>query len=278
MTRNLAFIPIAVIAFSSASGQSVSIVFGNRVDDNAEDIFVFENTILDIDLWIRTDPGIVISRIQIPLASSDAYFTERPEGEFFYPLYRNWESEFTEPLPDSAREGYTVQSLVAGQGGPENLRFIRTDGQWWKIAAFKLKADYNDNYDSLYCDIIAEGIHPEYGGIGLFDAITGELDRSMISIDYSCVRFSQYSCGYYVLGDFNGSGGFNLADIISALSKLQTGSPNAYMNCECPPNSGNSWPIVFDLNNSCTFNIADIYVAMTRQPYMFEPCEHCPPQ
>lgn len=87
-------------------------------------------------------------------------------------------------------------------------------------------------------------------------------------------------CGPYIVGDFNGSGIFNVADIVNAFSKLIIGSPDAYLQCECPPGGGNIWAVAFDVNNSCSFNIADIVVGYSRlmigSPELV-PCQSCPP-
>ncbi|MEE9555034.1 MAG: hypothetical protein V3W18_12115 [candidate division Zixibacteria bacterium] len=84
----------------------------------------------------------------------------------------------------------------------------------------------------------------------------------------------------YVMGDFNGSGVFNIADIIVAFSKLKTGDPEPLLLCECPPGSGDEWAVAMDVNNTCGFNIADIITAFsnlkTGAPD-FVPCEDCPP-
>ncbi len=86
-------------------------------------------------------------------------------------------------------------------------------------------------------------------------------------------------CGFYVIGDYNGNGTFNVADIISSFSKLKTGSPNAYLLCECPP-GGNTWAVAMDVNNSCVFNIADVIAGFSKlktgSPELV-PCELCPP-
>jgi len=84
----------------------------------------------------------------------------------------------------------------------------------------------------------------------------------------------------YVVGDFNGNAIFNIADVISAFSKLQTGAPEPAYPCECPPGSGNVWAVAMDLNNTCNFNIADIVVGFSKlqigspEPV---PCDECPP-
>ncbi|MEE9553517.1 MAG: hypothetical protein V3W18_04395 [candidate division Zixibacteria bacterium] len=87
-------------------------------------------------------------------------------------------------------------------------------------------------------------------------------------------------CGIYTMGDYNGSRVFNIADIISAFSKLKTGSPEASLLCECPPGSGDVWPVAMDLNNSCSFNVADVIAGFSKlktgEPELI-PCEACPP-
>ena len=88
-------------------------------------------------------------------------------------------------------------------------------------------------------------------------------------------------CGYYVVGDYNGSNAFNVADIVEGFSKLKTGSPDPFLLCECPPGSGNAWAVAMDVNNSCGFNVADIVSGFSRlktgSPELV-PCSLCPPE
>jgi hypothetical protein len=88
-------------------------------------------------------------------------------------------------------------------------------------------------------------------------------------------------CGDYVVGDFNGSGVFNVADVVAGYSRLKTGLPNPYFQCECPPLFGQFWVVAADVNNSCAFNVADIVDGYsnlkTGSPELI-PCEHCPPE
>ncbi len=87
------------------------------------------------------------------------------------------------------------------------------------------------------------------------------------------------ACGSYVVGDYNGSELFNVADIIAAFSKLKTGSPDADLLCECPPGD-NAWAVAMDVNNSCAFNVADVIAGFSKlktgSPELV-PCELCPP-
>jgi len=87
-------------------------------------------------------------------------------------------------------------------------------------------------------------------------------------------------CGPYIIGDYNGSNSFNVADIIAGFSKLKIGQPDPALLCECPPGSGNSWAVAMDVNNSCGFNVADIISAFSKlrtgSPELI-PCALCPP-
>lgn len=84
----------------------------------------------------------------------------------------------------------------------------------------------------------------------------------------------------YILGDWNGSGSMNVADVVEAFSNLKTGAPEPAYTCECPAGSGNEWAVAMDVNNTCTFNVADVIAAYSRLktglPDLF-PCEDCTP-
>jgi hypothetical protein len=84
----------------------------------------------------------------------------------------------------------------------------------------------------------------------------------------------------YVVGDYNGSGAFNVADIVDGYSRLKTGLPEPAYECECPYGSGNEWAVAMDVNNSCAFNVADIvdgYSKLKTGSPELAPCEDCPP-
>ena len=99
-----------------------------------------------------------------------------------------------------------------------------------------------------------------------------------------CLTFTggggEFPCGHYVLGDYNGSEVFNIADVIAAFSKLQTGSPDAANLCECPPGGGIIFAIAMDVNGNCAFNLADVIVAFSKlqtgSPEL-DGCDLCPP-
>lgn len=274
MNRLLLIIPLVVILSIVAIAQEVSLVFGSLDGDEAGYIYAYDYTIVDVEVWIKTEPGIRIVGMHLPLSSRDEYIIDRNDGVFKNPL-RNWEmAEFTGINDDPENDGYTNQSLLAACDNPN--QGIETNGEWRKIAYFRVSAGSTGYYGAYYCNALIEGVLPDYGGITLADYDLGELDRSQYELDFACLQFVEFNVNY-VLGDYTGSGVFNIADVISAFSKLKTGYPEAYFLYECPPNSGNVWEIVFDLNNSCSFNIADVVMAISR-PWYFEPCEHCLPR
>ena len=98
------------------------------------------------------------------------------------------------------------------------------------------------------------------------------------------VRLARFQepIGYcqYVIGDFNGNEVMNIADVVAAFSRLQTGAPDPTLLCECPVGSGDEWAVAMDVNGSCGFNIADVITAFSKlqtgSPELI-PCQECPP-
>ncbi|MEE9555429.1 MAG: hypothetical protein V3W18_14175 [candidate division Zixibacteria bacterium] len=139
---------------------------------------------------------------------------------------------------------------------------------------------------------VAPGLHAGFitlpngiGGGGAFCYIAGRSIRwnfDDLRDNFEVIHryFLFNNCGHYVVGDFNGNGVFNIADIINSFSKIKVGSPEPAMMCTCPPGSGDRWAVSMDLNNSCDFNLADIIDGFSRlkngSPDLI-PCELCPP-
>jgi len=94
---------------------------------------------------------------------------------------------------------------------------------------------------------------------------------------FDCASF--FPCENYVVGDFNASGVFNIADVVMAFRSLMWDSyPELF--CQCPPGSGDFWYVRMDVNASCAFNIADVVSAFSKlktgAPEL-APCPECPP-
>ena len=260
----------------------VEIIFGSREGDNAGTLYAFENSLVSVDVWIRTAPGISIVGLHFPLSSKNAYISSRNGVNFDYFPLNTWDwVSVLPPNNDSLHPGYTNQSLLAVCcWWPYYEIGIHTEGNWQKILTYSMTSVEDPAFNEPLCDALIEGIHPDNGGLVLADYIMGEMYPSTYTVQYACLEFVENLCGPYVVGDFNGSGEFNVADIILSFSKLATGSPEPGMTCECPSGSGNVWGVAMDVNNSCTFNVADIVIAYQNlalgHPELI-PCAQCPP-
>jgi hypothetical protein len=156
--------------------------------------------------------------------------------------------------------------VYLGDNSSLEITFSDVQGGW--------EGEGNIDCDPQFCD-------PENGDYHLhFNSCcvgTGQDGADIGALGIGC----GFPCGEYVVGDYNGSGVFNVADVVDGYSKLKTGLPQAAMICECPPESGNVWAVAMDLNNSCAFNVADIVIAVHKlqgAPIEFIPCEFCPPE
>jgi len=98
--------------------------------------------------------------------------------------------------------------------------------------------------------------------------------------DFTICNFHVGANCHYVIGDWDGSGTMNIADIVDSFSNLKIGSPGPSYECECPAGSGNLWAVAMDVNETCTFNIADVVAAFSKLktglPDLL-PCPDCPP-
>ena len=269
-------LPLVILAYVTSSAQSVSIVFGPLEDSVAGVIHTYENATVDVELWIRTAPDIYVIGLHLPLSSKDDYIQSdsRDGGELYLP--EGWEtSQFLDPHPDSVHIGYTYQTLMAS-AFPDPMNGINTQGRWLKIASYRMAAAASNQFDTPLCDAFIEGIDPLNGGIVVAVYPGEEIDPSL---DFACLEFEHF-CGNYIVGDYNGNGSINVADLIAALSYLQTCAPEAAVMCQCPPGQGEEFAVAFDLNNTCTFDLIDYYLFMEifpDTPWLAEPCEYCAP-
>lgn len=159
----------------------------------------------------------------------------------------------------------------SGLSGLYDVRSKEDDGPW---------TDWLIGFEGLTSVFTGVDGHTYYfeartsDNVGNEEPFTGEAETS------THITQSGGPCGVYVVGDFNGSEIFNVADIVDAFSKLKTGSPEAALLCECPEGSGNIWAVAMDVNNTCAFNVADIIDGISNlkigSPEL-TPCELCPP-
>lgn len=242
MKKALMIFPIVLSFAIPSAAQITKIILGPRDGDNAGILQTYHNATVEVDLWIRTDPSLCgITGLHLPLSSRNDLIqsNSRSGGRLFHP-FQYWDDiSFLAPNDDTQHQGYTSQSLLGictVLGYPcDHYRLIDTDGEWWKIASFLMTAASCIDCDELYCDALIEGYEPLYNwGIVLVDNCSGELDPSEYEVEFACLQFDQ-SCGDYEIGDFNGSGAFNVADVVIAVHKL-LGASLEFTPCEyCPP-------------------------------------------
>ncbi|MEE9555093.1 MAG: hypothetical protein V3W18_12420 [candidate division Zixibacteria bacterium] len=285
MKRLLLGIIASILLSTSVSAQEplVEIIFGPRDGDNVGTLYAYENSTIEVEFWMRTAPNVSIIAIHLPLSSKDEYVESRNGINLEYPPMEGWNVAALSPNDNSPYQGYTNQSLIGlccPFGMPRYQDGVHTEGEWWKIASYIITMADNQTLNTLFCDAFIEGVHPYSGGNVLSEFNVGELDPSTYTVQYACLEFRENLCGSYIIGDFNGSGQFNVADIIASFSRLAIGSPEPGMICECPPGSGDDWAVAMDVNNSCAFNIADMVIAYQRlalgEPDLLH-CDQCPP-
>jgi hypothetical protein len=285
--RKVIFVMMAVLAwYNLTPAQTTKLIFGPRDGDDAGILYADTNEVIELDLWIRTVPDICLVGIHLPLSSNNLYIQSdsRDSGEIFYPLSEWGEVAFLPPNDDITNPGFVNQSLLAIEdliGDPPDYNCMLLWNNWFKWASYRVTTTVNASYDTLICDAFIEGYDPDNGDFVLVDFYRGEMDRSMYEVEFACLMFAESVCGQYIIGDFNNSGDFNIADVTDSFSKLKTGSPEADLLCECPPESGGQWAVAMDVNNSCMFNIADVVTAYSKlktgQPELI-PCAYCPPE
>jgi hypothetical protein len=263
--------------------QDTKILFGPRQGDYAGTIFTYDNARIDVDLWIRTSPELAVSMFHIPLSTDNEYFVERMGGSTdFYPL-SEWDDRlFLPPNEDPYNENFTNQSLLALCSFTYHCEsHIETEGEWLKIAEFRMTVGSADQYDIPIWDVFAEGYYPRINRSVLINYDCSKLERASYEILYGPIQFVENPCAGDMSGDFNGDGYFNMADITDSYAKLKFGIPGAACYLECPLGSGSEWPVAMDLNNSCSFNLADVIIAYKKfrgGSIQFMPCEYCPPE
>jgi hypothetical protein len=283
MTKSLITLLALLLAYSPVSAQQVEMVFGPLDGDNAGILYADTSQAIEVDLWMRTSPGISIVVFHIPLSSKDQYIrSDSREGGEYCELLHTWDDvTFLSPNPDPMHGGYTNQSFLGIEFiEPDCDNGIITEGEWWWIASFRMTTVGDAPTAIPLCDALIEGYHPDQEGNILADCYIGEIDPSDISLDFACLWINEVACSEYTVGDYNGSGAINVADIVDSYSKLKTGLPEPASICECPPESGDFWAVAADVNNSCAFNVADVvdgYSFLKTGSPEPEPCWMCPP-
>jgi hypothetical protein len=285
MIKSIAAASFILSAYAPVSAQLVEAVFGPLDGDNAGIIYADTGQTIDVDLWLRTAPGISIIGFEASLSSRNEYIhTDSREGGELSQIFDIWDDvKFLSPNEDPVHGEYTNQSLMADCSLTYPCEYdegIHTEGEWWWIASYRMTTVSSPPLAVPLCDALIEG-HDAWGYGTIFaDVQTGEIDPADVELEFACLWINEVACSEYTIGDFNGSGEFNVADIVDSYSKLKTGLPEPASICECPPESGEFWAVAADVNNSCAFNVADVvdgYSFLKTGSPEPEACWMCPP-
>lgn len=93
-----------------------------------------------------------------------------------------------------------------------------------------------------------------------------------------------WTCDDYIIGNFNNSAYYNVADVIDGFAYLKVGVIPGREPVLCPCVQGHippEWPIMGDVNGDCFFNIADIVLSFMRLKLglpLVHPCPECAPE
>jgi hypothetical protein len=192
--KKLLLLALAVtFSFSLASAQLVDIVYGPLVGDAAGTIVATNGAPISVELWVRTQPGINIVGITIPLASNNQYVASRDDGEFDFPLhpdYGLWD-DVSWLAPDD-QGAYTVQGIIGVKdliGDPDPIGGIETNGEWWMVAQFFMTTTDGNEFVE-YCDAFMAGVDPNAGPLVLTDYETGEIDPQDVTESFACLEFT----------------------------------------------------------------------------------------
>ncbi|UCE66689.1 MAG: hypothetical protein JSU85_01335 [Candidatus Zixiibacteriota bacterium] len=164
-------------------------------------------------------------------------------------------------------------SNVIGSGGPYN--------NYNTLFIEYLCVENSGCYDFVIYDYSGDGLCCDCGN-GYYNVfLNGSLVAAGGEFDYlEMTAEIGYGCGGpgcdYVVGDVNGSSGYNGLDITYGVAFFK-GGPAPLYECECTP--GNIWYVSGDVNGSCNYNGLDITygVAYFKGGPDPMPCPDCPP-
>lgn len=183
------------LSFSLATAQPAKIVFGPLDGDNAGAIVADTGETIEVQVWIRTEPGINIVGLHIPLASKDEMIQSdsRDDGDLLFPFPLWDDVSFLNPNPDVHLEEYTNQSILGIKdivGDPDSLNGIETNGEWSEIATFTMTTA-TDGDGIPHDDAFALGSQGDNGSLVLVDYPSEEMDNSTIVLDFATLELPQ---------------------------------------------------------------------------------------
>ena len=269
-----------------ASAQSNKTVFGPLVGDEAGVLTVYNGEAIELELWVRTDPGnpTAIAGVMHGLMSEDVIIAQRNgiDIEPEYSSYPDWESwwidgpyiynpEDNYPIP----EGWTceIQAAMCAWNPPGDC--LDTQGEWDLYGTWLMETNIDVPAGQVYFPF-TEGWYP-HSGLGtswsFWSPPGGSVEPEQ---DYCGLHFATYY--HYHAGDCNCNGVPNeLPDVIYMIGMYRGNIPPCFA-CFCPPHGG-GFPMMATVDSNCvvmelTDVVSQIYAY--RFDYELWGCPDCP--
>jgi hypothetical protein len=274
---------------SSAFAQSNKIVFGPLLGDDAGVLNVRNADDIEIEMWVRTDPGnpTYIVGIRHGLLSEDAIIAVR-NGAEIDPYYNGWEGVWVDgpyihnpnddyPIPP----GYTCEMQCALRCvfcPPPVPPPLDTDGEWDYYGAFLMTCNTEVPIEETYYPF-SMGWYPHSGNgtSWFFEAPPG---GSVVPEQDYCGLYFETDAGIYIPGDVNHNGvALEMADVLAMIANYR-GTMEAFYDCNCgvdPP--GYRFMATADPNGNCVaneLNDAIIELRAYRGAMPVSGCPDCP--
>jgi hypothetical protein len=134
-----------------------------------------------------------------------------------------------------------------------------------------------DSSGQYLISTIAPGIYDVFYSHSQYDdTLVNDLPIQLEYVTMNLPLSNSAPCESYVVGDINGSGGYNGLDVTFGVSYLKGGMPPPY-ECEC--GQGGSWHVAGDVNASCSYNGLDITYGVNyfKGEGAPAPCPDCAP-
>ncbi|MEE9552993.1 MAG: T9SS type A sorting domain-containing protein [candidate division Zixibacteria bacterium] len=193
MKKMLLLALAVLLTFGLATAQTTKIVIGPLDGEDAGAIVADTNEVIEIQIWVRTAPGINIVGLHLPLASKNEYIQgdSRVEGEVFYPLPLWDDQSFLDPNEDSQNDGYSNHSYLAikdfGAEDPDSINAIKSDGYFSQIMFYTMTTA-DSGYGFPHDDAFMIGTQDDNGGMVWVDFLTGEMDNDDIEVSIATLE------------------------------------------------------------------------------------------
>lgn len=193
MKRMLLLGLAVVMTFSMATAQTTRIVIGPLEGEDAGAIVADTNQTIDLEIWIRTAPGINIVGFHLPMASKNEYTQgdSREEGSVFYPIPLWDDASFLDADVDYENEGYTNHSYLAikdfGAEDPDTINAIKSPDGFIQIMSFGMTTA-DSGYGFPHNDAFIIGVQEDNGGMVWVDFLTGEMSNDNIEVSIATLE------------------------------------------------------------------------------------------